>query len=590
MARAWRLGLVVGSIVLARAIDAHAAIDVTGRWRFESLHSAELIDLAQTGSTLTFTYGGIAFTTTVEADGRYSGGGAGGPCPGVPITGRISPSGNLLDGRIVSAVPPSCSGYPAVVGLSATRCECDDGNTVDGDGCSADCRVEPCFTCTGTPSVCTPSQEGAACDDGNDCTTGTTCSGGVCGGGSPVLPICVDMTGAWSIHEFLPAFDLSSDRVVSIRQRGGDVVFGDGAPDFVGWIDPATGVFDVRSASDYYFCEFEPFTGSVAPDGNSLTGHDVTLAPSPTHCNGFVADVTGYRGICGNGTVERGESCDDGNTTPGDGCSAHCAVETCWTCTGAPSTCSPTADVACDDGNPCTSGDTCSAAGVCAGTVVPDDTACDDVASCGHGTCAAGACQPSGPLVCPACTACTPGAGCVAAPRDTCLTSTSTLQTTRSTNTKRDRLAWTWTKESATTFATFGDPTATDDYAVCLYRDVPTPTLLFRATAPAGGQCGTRPCWTKTAKAFAYADRTGASDGLTHMTLTPGAGKTKVTAKGSGPGLVARAFELPSPPVGAPLRLQLQGANGACVESRFASDGVKRDDPATGIFRAHGTP
>lgn len=33
---------------------------------------------------------------------------------------------------------------------------CDDGNTVDGDGCSSDCmHVEACYSCTGAPSVCT---------------------------------------------------------------------------------------------------------------------------------------------------------------------------------------------------------------------------------------------------------------------------------------------------------------------------------------------------------------------------------------------------------------------------------------------------
>jgi cysteine-rich repeat protein len=31
---------------------------------------------------------------------------------------------------------------------------CDDGNQRDGDGCSADCLIEPGFTCTGEPSIC----------------------------------------------------------------------------------------------------------------------------------------------------------------------------------------------------------------------------------------------------------------------------------------------------------------------------------------------------------------------------------------------------------------------------------------------------
>jgi len=33
--------------------------------------------------------------------------------------------------------------------------ECDDGNTIDGDGCSSDCKIEPCWECDRlSPSNC----------------------------------------------------------------------------------------------------------------------------------------------------------------------------------------------------------------------------------------------------------------------------------------------------------------------------------------------------------------------------------------------------------------------------------------------------
>ncbi|MDD5025812.1 MAG: DUF4215 domain-containing protein [Candidatus Peribacteraceae bacterium] len=42
---------------------------------------------------------------------------------------------------------------------------------------------------------------------------------------------------------------------------------------------------------------------------------------------------------CGNGEIETGEACDDGNTTGGDGCSATCTVESGYSCTeGCPGT------------------------------------------------------------------------------------------------------------------------------------------------------------------------------------------------------------------------------------------------------------
>src|SRR5205085_3189099 len=70
--------------------------------------------------------------------------------------------------------------FPAT--FTAERCECDDGNFTDGDGCSADCRVEQCFTCSGDPSVCTPLPSATACNDNNACTVSDHCQAGACGG------------------------------------------------------------------------------------------------------------------------------------------------------------------------------------------------------------------------------------------------------------------------------------------------------------------------------------------------------------------------------------------------------------------------
>ena len=42
---------------------------------------------------------------------------------------------------------------------------------------------------------------------------------------------------------------------------------------------------------------------------------------------------------CGNGILNSGESCDDGNTSNSDGCSSTCELETTFTCSGEPSFC-----------------------------------------------------------------------------------------------------------------------------------------------------------------------------------------------------------------------------------------------------------
>ncbi len=71
--------------------------------------------------------------------------------------------------------------------------------------------------------------------------------------------------------------------------------------------------------------------------------------------------------VCGDGDVI-GEECDDGDTAPGDGCSATCTVETGFDCSGSPSACEPICgdglvlgDEGCDDGD-LDGGDGCSAA------------------------------------------------------------------------------------------------------------------------------------------------------------------------------------------------------------------------------------
>ena len=57
-------------------------------------------------------------------------------------------------------------------------------------------------------------------------------------------------------------------------------------------------------------------TGSGSGDPTSVGTCTENCGPGP------VAEPT-----CGNGSVEAGEQCDDGNTTGGDGCSATCQIE-----------------------------------------------------------------------------------------------------------------------------------------------------------------------------------------------------------------------------------------------------------------------
>jgi MYXO-CTERM domain-containing protein len=73
---------------------------------------------------------------------------------------------------------------------------------------------------------------------------------------------------------------------------------------------------------------------------------------------------------CGDGVIEGAETCDDNGTTPGDGCSATCTVETGYTCTGAPSICSDIDECTLDTDN-------CDANATCANTTGSFTCACN---------------------------------------------------------------------------------------------------------------------------------------------------------------------------------------------------------------------
>lgn len=101
---------------------------------------------------------------------------------------------------------------------------------------------------------------------------------------------------------------------------------------------------------------------------------------------------------CGNGAVDVGEACDDGDTTSGDGCSSSCRVETGYACTGAPSVCTSRCGnglVVSGDGEACDDGDKSGGDGCSATCGVEPGWLCSGQPSvctfvCGNGTFQAG--------------------------------------------------------------------------------------------------------------------------------------------------------------------------------------------------------
>jgi cysteine-rich repeat protein len=73
----------------------------------------------------------------------------------------------------------------------------------------------------------------------------------------------------------------------------------------------------------------EAFLGFTAGTGGGSNTHEI-----------LTWQFVGAFAPCGDGIVQPGEDCDDANPTAGDGCSASCTIEACFTCSGAPSVCS----------------------------------------------------------------------------------------------------------------------------------------------------------------------------------------------------------------------------------------------------------
>lgn len=219
---------------------------------------------------------------------------------------------------------------------------CDDGNSAGGDGCSPLCQLEIAGACGNSlleaDEECDSGMQTDSCD--------TDCS----------LAVCGDGVSNGSAGE-------SCD--------DGNTDAGDGCSPTCGLEIPAdcgNGVLDEGELCDESGAQ------------SSFCNTDCTLS------------------ACGDGKLnpEAGETCDDGNSLPGDGCSETCVVE-------APSRCGngvPEAREQCDDGNR-ENGDGCSSD--CA--FEEEEKGCGNGFCDGAETCAADSCQSD-------CGKCPSGSGC----------------------------------------------------------------------------------------------------------------------------------------------------------------------------------
>jgi len=127
-----------------------------------------------------------------------------------------------------------------------------------------------------------------------------------------------------------------------------------------------------------------------------------------------------------------------------------------------------------------------------------------------------------------------------------------------------DRLTWKW-KPGATAKSDFGDPLTSTDYQLCIY-DAAGRTVAH-ASAPAGGGCGERPCWSASATKFSYRRRD------LRLTLRAnGAGKAAIAVRGRG-----LLLDLAALPADQPLTVQLKNSDGICWEAVYSAPAKQND-------------
>ena len=287
--------------------------------------------------------------------------------------------------------------------------ECDDGNTVDADCCSATCTVEPAAQpCADDGNICTDDVcdgNGACahvantdpCDDGLYCTGSDTCSGGSCSthsgdpctGGGECAGTCNEAADTCNEPSGTTCTDDGNECTADICDGAGVCSH----PNLAGGTDCGDATAGECTSPDT--CDGAgACVANDAPSGTACGSPSDDDCTDPDTCDGVgacLSNDTASGTACGSPSDD---DCTDPDTCDGGGAclSNHvatgsaCGDPTDDDCT-APDTCDAAGacqpndvvagSLCTDDGSPCTD-DICNASGVCTHPNLAADTACGD--------------------------------------------------------------------------------------------------------------------------------------------------------------------------------------------------------------------
>jgi cysteine-rich repeat protein len=275
----------------------------------------------------------------------------GNPCNGAETCGPVTVSGQM--GQKCSPGTAEANGTPCGTGMICinSACmmgvcgdgfvtapeECDDANTVNGDGCDNDCK----YSCVSTDPTrnCTPADacagQGTCNDTTHKCTAGTPLTNGTpCGTGNDYCKNSVCTTPVCGNGVIEPG-EVCDDGALN-----GTASDGCTATCTYVCVNPMTDC-GTPPVCEKWTCAANHTCAAVA----DATQNGMTCAAGKVCNNGSCATPSA---VCGNGIVESGEQCDFGaGNGPGTGCESNCT----FSCTMVPNSC--------DDGNPCNGAETC---------------------------------------------------------------------------------------------------------------------------------------------------------------------------------------------------------------------------------------